>query len=78
MKEKIIIFLVGLVLGAIISTASIYFYTLANSSANSNNQGMQMPNSTPPSNQNGGMNGNFTPPEMPNNNSNTSSTTSSN
>ena len=29
MKEKIIIFLVGLLIGAIISTGSIYFYTLA-------------------------------------------------
>ena len=64
MKEKIIIFLVGLLLGAIISTGSIYFYTLANS--NSNNGGMQMPGGTPP--QNGQMDFNGTPPEMSNNN----------
>lgn len=30
MKEKVIIFLVGLLLGAIISTGSIYVYTLTN------------------------------------------------
>lgn len=30
MKEKIIIFLVGLLLGAVISTGSIYVYTKAN------------------------------------------------
>ena len=48
MKEKIIIFLVGLLLGAIISTGSIYFYTLANNNNRGNGQGMQMPNGTPP------------------------------
>ena len=32
MKDKIIIFIIGLLVGAIISTGSIYFYTLANSS----------------------------------------------
>ncbi len=32
MKEKTIIFLVGLLLGAIISTGSIYIYTIANKS----------------------------------------------
>ncbi len=41
MKNKIIIFLVGLLLGAIISTASIYVYTVANNS-NNNKMDMQM------------------------------------
>lgn len=40
MKNKIIIFLVGLLLGAIISTGSIYVYTVA--SLKSNNANMQM------------------------------------
>lgn len=40
MKNKIIIFLVGLLLGAIISTGSIYVYTVA--SSKSNNANMQM------------------------------------
>lgn len=65
MKEKIIAFFVGLLVGAIISTGSIYFYTVATN--NSNNQGMQMPSD----NQGGGMNQNGgTPPEMPNGNEN--------
>ena len=63
MKEKIIVFFVGLLVGAIISTGSIYFYTVATN--NSNNQGMQMTGD----NQGGGMNQNGgTPPEMPNGN----------
>lgn len=64
MKDKIIIFLVGLLLGAIISTGSIYIYTVA---SNDNlNVGM------PSDKGQGGMmenNGNV-PPEIPNNQSN--------
>lgn len=41
MKEKVIIFLVGLLLGSIISTGSIYVYTLV-SNSNKGNMGMQM------------------------------------
>ena len=68
MKEKVIIFIVGLLLGAIISTGAIYFYTVANNSNNA--QGMQM---------NGGPNmSNGQPPEMPNNNLQNNSQTSSN
>lgn len=63
MKEKIIAFFVGLLVGAIISTSSIYFYTIATN--NSNNQGMQIPSD----NQGGRMNQNCgTPSEMPNGN----------
>lgn len=36
MKEKIIIFIAGLLLGAVISTTSIYIYTVANNK-NTNN-----------------------------------------
>lgn len=57
MKQKIIIFITGLLLGAIISTSSIYVYTIANSNNN------QITNGKGPSDM---MNGN--PPEMPNNN----------
>lgn len=67
MKEKIIIFLSGLLLGAVISTGSIYFYTVANKT-NNNEPNMQMPNDKGQ----GGMmeeNGN-TPPEIPNNQNN--------
>lgn len=58
MKEKIIIFLIGLLLGAIISTGSIYLYTIAN---NSNNNDVNMPSR-------GGMGENGSnPPEIPSN-----------
>lgn len=59
MKEKVIIFLVGLLLGAIISTGSIYIYTIANNSGK-NEMGDVMP---------GGrgdmMDDGVNPPEMP-------------
>ena len=69
MKDKIIIFIIGLLLGSIISTGSIYFYTVANKSDN-NTQEMRMPNMQNgerpemPSGENGER------PEMPNNNQN--------
>ena len=59
MREKIIIFLIGLLLGAIIATGSIYCYTLANNSNKENT--MEVPNGD--FRPNGQMNG--TPPEMP-------------
>jgi len=58
-KLNIISFIVGLLVGAIISTGSIYFYTLA-ANTNSNDAGaqqsMQNPG-TPPNGENGGPNG---------------------
>lgn len=66
MKEKVIIFLVGLLLGAIISTGSIYIYTIANNHNNGNNVNIKMPNDN--KNQGGMMDNNgTTPPEIPNN-----------
>lgn len=66
MKEKIIIFLIGLLLGAIISTGSIYIYTI--STQTNNNINMEMPNDK---GQGGMMDNNGTnPPEIPNNNQN--------
>ena len=57
MKDKIVVFILGLLLGAIISTGSIYFYTVANSS---NDMGQMT---------RGGFQGNNgEPPEMMNSN----------
>lgn len=64
MKEKIIIFLVGLLLGAIISTGSIYVYTKANVNGNNNDMKMEMPGDK---GQNGMMEEGSAPPEIPNN-----------
>ncbi len=72
MKEKVIIFIVGLLLGAIISTGSIYFYTVANSSNNNQGSRIEMNGGTPPSMPNGER------PEMPNNNSQNNSRTNNN
>ena len=68
MKEKILFFIVGLLLGAIISTGSIYFYTVAN---NSNKDfETQIGGGNQPSMQDGQ---NRQPPEMPNENNSQSS-----
>lgn len=67
MKEKIVIFIIGLLLGTIISTGSIYLYTVANSS-NNNDQNTMMNGGNPPSMPNGQTGENNTQPEMPNGN----------
>ena len=65
MKDKIIFLIVGILLGTIISTGSIYFYTLAESTNNpGTQQDLQAPG-TPPSGKNGGMNGSTPPNSMP-------------
>ena len=73
MKDKIIIFVIGVLVGAVIATGAFYVYTSTNNS--NNNQNMQMNGGTPPempSGQNGQPpekpNGDSQPPEMPNNN----------
>lgn len=71
MKEKIIIFLIGLLSGAVISTGAFYVYTTtANKCDNSTNQTMQMPGGQPPQMPNGDNNSNSSnnngqPPERP-------------
>ena len=67
MKDKIILFIIGVLVGAIISTGAFYVYITANNSNNTNttnNNSMQMPGGTPPSMPDG----NNQPPEMPNGN----------
>lgn len=44
MKEKIIIFIVGLLIGSVLSTASIYIYTIAENQTNRNEFNIAMPN----------------------------------
>ncbi len=63
MKDKIIFLIIGILLGAIISTGSIYFYTLTTVSNNQNTQQSPQMLGTPPSGDNS------TSPSMPNNNS---------
>ena len=80
MKDKIILFIIGVLVGAVISTGAFYVYTTTNNSNNANNSGtMQMTGGNPPSMPNGQNNENGQPPEMPNgNNTQNSNQTSSN
>ena len=73
MKEKFLIFIIGLLLGAVISTGAFCAYTLVSNKTNNNVQ-MQAPNGNPPSmpsdnnNQNSNNNqNNNQPPEKPSN-----------
>ena len=58
MKEKIIIFIIGVLVGAVLATGAFYIYTKVNAS-NSTNPSEHMPGGAPP-----GMNGEE-PPEKP-------------
>ena len=62
MKDKIVLFVIGVLVGAIIATGSFYVYTVASSNCNGN----QMNNPGQPPEMPNGQNGQ--PPEMPNGN----------
>ena len=71
MKDKILLFAIGVLVGAIIATGGFYIYTRSNCNS-CTNTGMQMPNGEPPSMPNGerptmpnGENGE--PPALPSN-----------
>lgn len=75
MKDKIMLFVIGVLVGAVIATGAFFAYTKINSS---NNSGMTGPGGNPPSmpsGQNGENNG---PPEMPNGNNSQNSTQTNN
>ena len=74
MKEKIILFVIGVLVGAVISTGAFYVYTTTNSNNNNNGSNTQMNGGQPPempSGQNG------QPPEMPGNSSESTSQSNS-
>lgn len=66
MKDKFLLFVIGVLVGAIISTGAFFVYTkmATTCNTNSNNQ-IGMPGGNPPSMPNGENGG---PPEMPGNN----------
>ena len=74
MKDKILTFIIGVLVGAIIASVGYYFY-------HKNNQNTQMPSGTPPQMMQDGNNSgkpSGTPPELPNGektNSNSESST---
>ena len=76
MKNTIIIFVIGVLVGAVIATGAFYIYTTTSNTSN-NTQNMEMNGGTPPNMPNGqppekpsGDNGNTQ--KMPNNNSQSS------
>ena len=78
-KEKIILFIIGVLVGAVISTAAFFVYakTLGTGSATSGSSSQQMPGgSTPPempSGENGSNGQGGTPPEKPSDENNSES-----
>ena len=76
-KDKIMLFIIGVLVGAVIATGAFYIYTTS-SSSNDCNQTMQMNGGTPPEMPNGQQppekpdGNNNQPPEMQSNNNQTS------
>ena len=68
-KEKIILFAIGVLVGAVISTAAFFVYTKTlGTDSSSGNSSMQMPGGTPPEMPSGESSQNGqggTPPEKP-------------
>ena len=78
MKDKIILLIIGILVGAIISTGAFYVYTTTNCSNTCSNN-TQMGGGEPPEMQNGQNSENGQPPEKPGeNNTQTNSKTESN
>lgn len=74
-KEKILLFIIGVLVGAVISTAAFLVYTKTlGTSSNTNDSSRQMPGGTPPEMPSGQNNQGGTPPEMPNGENNQGST----
>ena len=78
MKDKIMMFIIGLLVGAVISTGAFYVYTTTNSSCNCNNQNSQMNGGQPPEMPSGQHGENGQPPEKPSDNNSQNSNTQGN
>lgn len=74
MRDKVIMFIIGVLVGAVISTGAFFIYTKVSTCNTNNNQNTQMPGGTPPSMPNGQgsqqserpNDNNGQPPEKPN------------
>ena len=66
MKDKIMLFVIGILLGAVIATGAFYVYTTTNNNSCSNS--IQMNGGTPPELPGGQNNETGNPPEKPNEN----------
>lgn len=67
MKDKIILFIIGTLVGAVISTGAFYIYTITNNN-NCSSHDTQISNAQPPEMPNGQNGENGQPPEKPDNN----------
>lgn len=65
LKDKIIIFIIGLLVGAVIATGAIFIYSKTTTCNTTNNSQMQMPGGNPPSMPSGENSENGQPPEKP-------------
>ena len=77
MKDKLLLFIIGVLVGAVISTGAFYVYTTTNSNAN-NNMTMQAPGGNPPEMPSGQNSENGQPPEKPGDNNSQDSNTQNN
>ena len=79
MKDKILFFVIGVLVGAVISTGAFFVYTKATTTCNTNsNNQIGMPGGNPPSMQDGQSGQNGQPPEMPNGNNSENNNSQSN
>lgn len=70
MKNSIILFIIGVLVGAVISTGVFYVYTTTNNNNNCSNTNTQMNGGSPPEMPSGQ---GSQPPEMPNSNTQSNS-----
>ena len=65
MKDKIILFVIGVLVGAVISTGAFYIYTTTTKSCDCSSSNTQMNGGQPPEMPSGQNNDNRQPPEKP-------------
>ncbi len=65
MKDKIVLFIIGVLVGAVIATGAFYIYTTTSNTCNNSNQNMHMNGGEPPEMPSGQNSGNTQPPEKP-------------
>jgi hypothetical protein len=69
MKDKIMFLIIGILIGAVISTGAVYVYSTTAGKCDCNTQTTQMSGGQPPEMPNGQNNENGQPPEKPGENS---------
>ena len=67
MKDKIMVFIIGLLVGAVISTGSFYIYSITAGKCDCSSQNTQMNGGQPPEKPSGQQGENGQPPEKPSN-----------